>query len=103
MAKGKCAQANERPELPPVANAQYGLKKLMEHIWTVVGMAAACRIMPELREKMAERYGKVPVQLTMYLDPPTKGAQLRRPYFGFSSPSSLSIFRCASRTAVFIE
>ena len=53
-------------------NAQYGLKKLMEHIWTVVGMAAACRTMPELREKMAERYGKVPVQLTMYLDPPKK-------------------------------
>jgi hypothetical protein len=30
--------------------------------------------MPELREKMAERYGKVPVQLTMYLDPPKKDA-----------------------------
>jgi len=48
-------------------NEQYGLKRLMEHIWMVIGMAAACRSMPELREKMAERYGKVPVQLTLFL------------------------------------
>jgi len=54
-------------------NSQFGLKKLMEHIWTVVGMAAACKTMPELREKMAERYGRVPVQLTFYLDPPKTG------------------------------
>jgi P63C domain len=53
-------------------NSQSGLKKLMEHIWTVVGMAAACRTMSELREKMAERYGRMPVQLTFYLDPPSK-------------------------------
>ena len=72
MAQGKYTQADERPELPPVAKCL--LKKLMEHIWTVVGMAAACRTMPELWEKMAERYGKVPVKLPMYLDPPTKGA-----------------------------
>jgi P63C domain len=51
-------------------NGQYGLKRLIEHIWTVVGMAAACNSMQELRELMAERYGKTPVQLTMYLDPP---------------------------------
>lgn len=50
-------------------NEQYGLKRLMEHIWMVTGMAAACRDMQGLRERMAERYGKVPVQLTFYLDP----------------------------------
>ena len=49
--------------------SQFGLKKLMEHIWTVVGMAAACTTMPGLREMMAERYGRVPVQLRFYLDP----------------------------------
>jgi hypothetical protein len=54
-------------------NSQYGLKKLMEHIWTVVGMAAACSTMPELRQKMAERYGRIPVQMTLYLDPPKSG------------------------------
>src|SRR3954454_24656230 len=78
-------------------NAQYGLKKLMEHIWTVVGMAAACKTTPELREKMAERYGKVPIQLTLYLDPPKnelavmqvneRGRQLRRPYLSFTTRS----------------
>lgn len=51
-------------------NEQYGLKRLMEHIWMVVGMAAACQTMPELRERMAERYGRMPVQLTFYLEPP---------------------------------
>ena len=51
-------------------NEQYGLKRLMEHIWMVVGMAAACQTMAELREKMAERYGKMPVQLTLYLPQP---------------------------------
>ena len=49
-------------------SSQYGLKRLVEHIWMLVGMAAACRTMPELRAKMAERFGRTPVQLTLYLD-----------------------------------
>jgi len=48
-------------------SSQYGLKKLTEHIWLVVGMAAACENMPELRERMAERFGRHQVQLRMYL------------------------------------
>jgi hypothetical protein len=40
----------------------------------VVGMAAASKTMSELRGKMAERYGRVPVQLTLYLNPPKKSA-----------------------------
>jgi len=52
-------------------SSQYGLKKLTEHIWMVIGMAAACRYMPELRQKMAERFGRVGVQLTLYLPPET--------------------------------
>lgn len=48
-------------------SSQYGLKKLTEHIWLVVGMAAACHNMKELRERMAERFGRHQVQLTMYL------------------------------------
>jgi hypothetical protein len=50
-------------------SSQYGLKRLIEHIWMLVGMAAACRSMAELRQKMAERYGREPVQLTLYLEP----------------------------------
>jgi hypothetical protein len=49
---------------------QYGLKKLMEHLWMLVGMASACNSMSELRQKMAEKYGREPVQLTLYLPPP---------------------------------
>ncbi len=49
---------------------QYGLRKLNEHIWMLVGLASACHSMPELRRRMAERFGKVPVQLTMFTDPP---------------------------------
>lgn len=51
-------------------NNQYGLKRLVEHIWMVIGMAAACQDMPELKSRMAERYGRHAVQLTMYLPPP---------------------------------
>lgn len=36
---------------------QYGLKKLIEHIWKVVGIASACDSMAELRAKMRELYG----------------------------------------------
>ncbi|MDB4925887.1 P63C domain-containing protein [Mucilaginibacter sp.] len=48
---------------------QYGLKKLMEHIWQLVGMASACVTMEQLRRKMAEKYGKVGVQITLFIDP----------------------------------
>ncbi|MGO8671437.1 MAG: P63C domain-containing protein [Capsulimonadaceae bacterium] len=49
---------------------QYGLKKLVEHLWMLVGMASACGTMSELRRKMGEKYGRRPVQLTLYLPPP---------------------------------
>jgi hypothetical protein len=44
-------------------SAQYGLKKLVEHIWTLVGVARTCHTMLELREKMAALNGKSMVQL----------------------------------------
>lgn len=53
-------------------SGQYGLKKLIEHIWMVIGMARACSTMGELRYRMAERYGKQPVQLMMFIDPPRR-------------------------------
>jgi hypothetical protein len=49
--------------------SQYGLKKLIEHIWMLIGMAAACENMGELRRRMAERFGRVPVQMTLFLPP----------------------------------
>lgn len=51
---------------------QYGLKKLVEHLWMLVGMASACNSMEELKRKMAEKYGRMPIQLTLYLPPPNE-------------------------------
>jgi hypothetical protein len=44
-----------------------GLKALIPHIFEIIGMAKTCRDMRELKEKVAEHYGREPVQLTMYL------------------------------------
>lgn len=51
-------------------SSQYGLKKLVEHLWMLIGMASACQSMPELRKKMAEKYGRIPVQWTLFVAPP---------------------------------
>ncbi len=53
-------------------NSQYGLRKLTEHLWMLIGMAAACQSMPELKDRMAERFGHKPYQYTLYLPPPPK-------------------------------
>lgn len=50
--------------------SNFGLKKLVEHIWMLVGMAAACQTMEELRFRMGERFGKQPFQMMMFIDPP---------------------------------
>ena len=41
-------------------NEQYGLKRLVEHIWKVIGIASTCSDMKELKHKMEEQYGKRP-------------------------------------------
>jgi hypothetical protein len=47
---------------------QYGLKKLIEHIWKVIGVASTCDTMDELRTRMQEIYGKRPgFQFTLKL------------------------------------
>jgi hypothetical protein len=38
---------------------QYGLKKLIEHIWKVIGIASTCKNMDERRRQMRELYGRV--------------------------------------------
>ncbi len=54
-------------------SSQYGLKRLIEHIWMLIGMASVCQDMRDLRQRMAEKYGRQGVQFTMYLPPPTPG------------------------------
>jgi hypothetical protein len=48
-------------------NDQYGLRKLVQHIYTLIGVSKTCHNMRDLRDKMAEMYGKSPVQLRLYL------------------------------------
>jgi hypothetical protein len=50
-------------------NGQYGLKKLIEHIWMVIGMATVCYDMRELRQRMAEKFGRQEVQFRLFLPP----------------------------------
>ena len=40
--------------------SQYGLKKLIEHIWKVVGIASTCSDIDELKNKMEDLYGRQP-------------------------------------------
>lgn len=56
-------------------SSQYGLKRLTEHLWMLIGMAAACQTMPELRQRMAERFGRQQVQFTLFVDPPPAAHQ----------------------------
>lgn len=39
-------------------SSQYGLKKLTEHIWSLIGVARTCHDMHELRGRMAELNGR---------------------------------------------
>jgi hypothetical protein len=48
-------------------SAQYGLRKLLEHIWKLIGIASTCHNMSELKQRMAEMYGKAPLQYALAL------------------------------------
>jgi hypothetical protein len=50
-------------------SGQYGLRRLIEHIWMLIGLASACQDMSELRQRMAEKFGREGVQMTLYLPP----------------------------------
>ena len=47
-----------------------GARQLVSRCYEVIGMAKTCRDMRELRDKVAEHYGKHPVQFRMYFDLP---------------------------------
>jgi hypothetical protein len=41
-------------------NGQYGLQRLIEHIWKLIGIASTCSTLDELKQKMQELYGSKP-------------------------------------------
>lgn len=45
----------------------YGLKQLITHIYEIIGIAKTCHNIRDLRDKVAEHYGREPVQLTLYM------------------------------------
>ncbi len=51
--------------------SQYGLKRLIEHLWMLIGIAKTCHDMRGLRAQMGIQFGREPVQLTLYLPAPT--------------------------------
>lgn len=53
-------------------SAQFGLKKLVEHIWMLIGVSKTTTTIGELRRKMAEFSGRVPYQVTLFLPPPRR-------------------------------
>lgn len=53
-------------------SGQFGLRKLVEHIWVLIGVARTCTTMRELRERMAELNGRRLTQLMLPLLPPTR-------------------------------
>ncbi len=59
-------------------SGQYGLKKLTEHIWMLIGLARGCQSIRELQTRMAEIHGRQPVQYTLFLPPPRLPAQAPR-------------------------
>ena len=46
-------------------SSQYGLQKLVQHIWQVIGMAKSCENISELKQAMAKTFGSEPIQLTL--------------------------------------
>ena len=51
-------------------SSQYGLKRLTEHLWMLIGISKTCHDMRQLRAQMGVQFGKEPVQLTFYLAAP---------------------------------
>lgn len=47
-----------------------GVRQLVSRCYEVIGMAKTCDSIHELRQRVAQHYGKKPVQLTMFLKPP---------------------------------
>jgi hypothetical protein len=51
-------------------SGQYGLRKLTEHIWKLVGISKTCQTMSELQDRMAELHGRRPIRLTLWVPYP---------------------------------
>lgn len=46
--------------------SQYGLKKLVEHLWMLIGVAKTCDSIDELKQRMEEMFGKRQIQYVIH-------------------------------------
>lgn len=60
-------------------NDQFGLPKLIQHIYILIGVARTCDNMAELRRKMAEMNGKIPVQYTLFVPADSFNSEAHKP------------------------
>jgi hypothetical protein len=60
-------------------NDQFGLPKLIQHIYILIGVARTCDNMAELRRKMAEMNGKIPVQYTLFVPAESFNSEAHKP------------------------
>lgn len=51
-------------------SSQYGLKKLVEHIWRFMGISSTCRDVTEVRQRMKEIMGRGPLQMVLKMSNP---------------------------------
>jgi hypothetical protein len=58
--------------------SQYGLRKLVEHIWMLVGISRTCHNMDELKQKMEQMFGKGSFQYDLFISVP-RGANALPP------------------------
>ena len=49
-----------------------GVRQLVSRCYEIIGMAKTCDDIHELRQRVAQHYGKKPVQFTLFLKPPGK-------------------------------
>lgn len=56
-------------------SSQYGLRKLVEHIWKVIGISSQCKGLPELKQRMKETWGRGPLQLALQMPEPRASAR----------------------------
>jgi hypothetical protein len=50
--------------------SQYGLRKLIEHLWMLVGISGTCQNMDELKHKMEQMFGKGEFQYDIFMSVP---------------------------------
>jgi len=58
MAARECGYTPKGQSYHQWLSGRYGVRKLIEHIWKVIGVASTCSDIDELKQRMEELYAK---------------------------------------------